>query len=271
MSVERSLDGKVAVVTGAGGEIGHGIARELAKGGCDVVVADVDVLESAHNQQGSAEVGGATRATSVVEEIESLGREAMVIKCDVTKADEVGSMVDRTVEAFGSLDVLVNNAGVITVAPVKELEEDAWDAIMDVNAKGVFLCSRAAIPHLRESRGTIVNVASIAGTIGAAGLGHYCASKHAVIGLTKVLALELAPDDVTVNAVCPGIVNTPMWEKALTPTLEEDYADTIERVIPLGRDQTPEDMGRLAVFFATNRNVTGEAVNVDGGITQNVI
>jgi meso-butanediol dehydrogenase/(S,S)-butanediol dehydrogenase/diacetyl reductase len=142
---------------------------------------------------------------------------------------------------------------------------------MDVNVKGVFLPSRAAIPHLKESKGSIINTASIAGTIGAAGLAHYCASKHAVLGLTKSLSLELAGDDVTVNAICPGIVDTPMWSKVLTPQMDEDYEDTVKRVIPLGRDQSPEDMGRLAVFYATNRNVTGQALAVDGGILQNVI
>ena len=108
-------------------------------------------------------------------------------------------------------------------------------------------------------------------SICAAGLGHYCASKHAVVGLTKSLALELADDDVTVNAICPGIVETPMWQELLTPSLDESYEETIDRVIPLGRDQTPEDMGKLAVFYATNRNVTGQAVAVDGGILQNVL
>jgi len=164
----------------------------------------------------------------------------------------------------------VNNAGVITVAEVEEMEEDEWDSVMDVNVKGQFLVARAAISHLKESSGTIINTASIAGKIGAAGLAHYCASKHAVIGLTKSLALELA-DDVTVNAICPGIVETPMWEQILTPSLDESYEETIERAIPLGRDQTPEDMGKLAVFYATNRNVTGQALAVDGGILQNVL
>lgn len=266
-----TLDGKVSVVTGAGGQIGEGIAVELARAGSDVVIADVNALDTEFNQQSSRDVGGATRAQEVAERVEDEGVRAHVVECDVTKADQVQSMVEETVSEFGQLDLLVNNAGIITYAPVEEMEEEEWDAVMDVNVKGMFLCARAAVPHLKESGGSIINTASIAGTIGAGGLGHYCASKHAVIGLTKSLALELAPDDVTVNAICPGIVDTPMWNKVLTPTLEEDYEDTIERVIPLGRDQSPEDMGRLAVFFATNRNVTGEAVNVDGGITKNVI
>ncbi|WP_076608130.1 SDR family NAD(P)-dependent oxidoreductase [Natronorubrum thiooxidans] len=269
--VERtSLDGAVSIVTGAGGDIGSGIATELASAGSDIVIADVDVLETAYNQQSSQEVSGATRAQAVVEQIEDQGQRAHVVECNVTKPEQVDALIDETVSEFGGLDLLVNNAGIITVTPVEEMAADEWDSIMDVNAKGVFLVSKAAIPHLRESEGSIINTASIAGDIGAAGLGHYCASKHAVLGLTKSLSLELAPD-VTVNAICPGIVQTPMWEDVLTPELEESYEETIERVIPMGRDQTPDDMGRLAVFLAENRNITGQAVTVDGGILQNVI
>lgn len=270
MVEKHSLEGSVSVVTGAGGQIGEGIALELAGAGSDVVIADVDALETEHNQQSSREVGGATRAQEVAERVEEIGQRAHVVECDVTDNEQVREMIEETVSEFGGLDVLVNNAGVITISEVEEMDEAEWDSILNVNAKGPFLVSRAAIPYLRESEGTIINTASIAGKIGAAGLGHYCASKHAVIGLTKSLSLELAPE-VTVNAICPGIVETPMWEKILTPSLEESYEETIERVIPLGRDQTPEDMGRLAVFYATNRNVTGQAFVVDGGILQNVI
>lgn len=270
MAEDQSLDGKVSIVTGAGGQIGEGIASELAAAGSDIVIADVNVLDTEHNQQSSQEVGGVERAEEVADRIEDHGQRAHIIECDVTKKDQVQAMVEETVSEFGGLDVLVNNAGVITVAEVEEMEEDEWDSVMDVNVKGQFLVARAATSHLKESSGTIINTASIAGKIGAAGLAHYCASKHAVIGLTKSLALELA-DDVTVNAICPGIVETPMWEQILTPSLDESYEETIERAIPLGRDQTPEDMGKLAVFYATNRNVTGQALAVDGGILQNVL
>ncbi|MUV56442.1 SDR family NAD(P)-dependent oxidoreductase [Halogeometricum sp. CBA1124] len=271
MSTEHSLEDAVSIVTGAGGQIGEGIAVELAKAGSDVVVADVDVLDTEYNQQSSTEVGGATRAEEVAGRVEEHGRRAHIVECDVTHADQVEAMVEETISEFGRLDVLCNNAGIITFDTVDEMDEAEWDSVMDVNVKGVFLPSRAAIPHLKESKGSIINTASIAGTIGAAGLAHYCASKHAVLGLTKSLSLELAGDDVTVNAICPGIVDTPMWSKVLTPQMGEDYEETVKRAIPLGRDQSPEDMGRLAVFYATNRNVTGQALAVDGGILQNVI
>lgn len=270
MVEKTTLDGAVSIVTGGGGDIGSAIAAELAAAGSDVVIADVDVFETEYNQQASEEIGGATRAQEVVDRIEAEGQRAHVVDCDVTNADQVEAMVEEVIEEFGRIDIVANNAGIITVSPVEEMAEKEWDSIQDVNAKGVFLVARATIPQLRESGGTIINTASIAGEIGAPGLAHYCASKHAVLGLTKSLALELAPE-VTVNAVCPGIVETPMWENVLTPALDEPYEETIERAIPMGRDQSPEDMGRAVVFLAENRNVTGESIVVDGGILQNVI
>lgn len=266
----NSLDGAVSIVTGGGGDIGGGIAAELAAAGSDIVVADVDVVESEYNQQSSEHLGGTARAQETVDRIEAAGQRAHVVDCDVTKAGEVESMIEEVIGEFGRIDVVANNAGVITVAPVEEMAEAEWDTLMDVNMKGMFLVARAAIPQLRESEGAIINTASIAGHIGAGGLAHYCASKHAVLGFTKSLSLELAPD-VTVNAICPGIVETPMWEDVLTPELDETYEETIDQTIPMGRDQTPADMGRLAVFFAENRNITGQSVVVDGGILQNVI
>ncbi|MDG5759976.1 SDR family NAD(P)-dependent oxidoreductase [Natronococcus sp. A-GB1] len=270
MVEESTLEGAVSIVTGGGGDIGTGIAAELAAAGSDVVIADVDVLETEYNQQASTDVGGIERTREVVDRVENEGQRAHVVECDVTDAEQVEAMVEEVVDEFGRIDVVANNAGVITVAPVEEMAEAEWESIVDVNAKGVFLVARAAIPHLRDSHGTIVNTASIAGEIGAGGLAHYCASKHAVLGFTKSLALELAPE-VTVNAVCPGIVETPMWEDVLTPSLGESYGETIERAIPMGRDQDLEDMGRAVVFLAQNRNITGESVVVDGGILQNVI
>jgi len=269
MVKKRNLDGTVAIVTGAAGEIGGGIARELAAAGCNIVLADIGVTESAADDD--SKPNNIDHAEALADEIEaSTDSEAVIVECDVTSADQTEELVDATLDEFGRLDILVNNAGIITYSPVEELDESEWDAVMDVNAKGVFLCSRAAIPELKDG-GSIINTASIAGEMSAAGIAHYAASKHAVMALTKTLALELAEDDVTVNAICPGIVDTPMWRDVLTPASEEPYEETIQRSIPLNRDQKPDDMGRLAVFFAENRNVTGEAVKVDGGITQDVL
>ena len=265
---KRDLDGTVAIVTGAAGDIGGGLTHELAAAGCDIVLADIGVSESESADESKPNNRG--HATELADEIESMGSETLIVECDVTDAEQVEAMIETTIDEFGRLDILMSNAGIITSSPVEEMDEDEWDAVMDVNAKGMFLCARAAIPHLKDG-GSIINTASIAGEIGAEGIAHYAASKHAVMALTKTLALELAEDDVTVNAICPGIVDTPMWRDVLTPASEESYDDTIQRSIPLHRDQKPEDMGRLAVFLAENRNITGEAVKVDGGITQSVL
>lgn len=260
MSTNTELEGAVSIVTGARGVIGRGIATELAAAGSDVVI------QTEHDRDKPTTISEETRAKDLIDEIEAIGRTAVPVNCDVSSPEHIGAMVEATIETFGQLDVLVNNAGIIEPTRVEEMTEETWDRVMDVNLKGVFLCSRAAIPHLRESSGTIVTTGSIASFGGAAGMANYCASKHAIIGLTKALALELAPVDVTVNAVCPGIVDTPMWSEVLAPTPEQ-YQATIANKIPLGRDQTPEDIGRLTVFLATNRNITGEAITVDGGIT----
>lgn len=251
MAPDRPLDGLVSIITGARGVIGKGIATELATAGSDVVV------QTARDPNGSAEVPDEDHEREFIESLEALDVQVLEVNCDVRDPAHVTRMIDLTVDEFDRLDHLINNAGVVSVVPVEQMSEDEWHRVLDINLTGVFLCSRAAIPYLRETQGTIINNASIASFGGAAGLAHYCASKHGLIGLTKALALELASDDVTVNAICPGIVDTPMWSEVLTPE-PDDYEAAIKQKIPLGRDQTPEDMGRLAVFLATSDN---------GGIT----
>jgi meso-butanediol dehydrogenase/(S,S)-butanediol dehydrogenase/diacetyl reductase len=181
-------------------------------------------------------------------------------------------MVQETVNQLGALNILVCSAGVIHVSNVETMSEEAWTLTFDVNVKGVFLSCKAAIPAIRDSGGgCIINIASIAGKNGAAGMAHYCASKFAVIGFTNSLAKELASSDIRVNAICPGILRTQMWEYAADKrklpgeTKEEAWQRFIRTRIPLGRPQTPEDIGQLAVYLAVARNVTGQAINVDGG------
>ena len=254
----QPLRGKTAVVTGGARGIGRGIVLELAKAGADVLIADL--LEDA------------MQATAA--EVARLDRRVALRKIDVTDAQQVQALVDQAVRDFGQLDILVNCAGVISIKPVVELSERDWDFVMDVNAKGTFLGCQAALKHmLPRGSGRIINVASIAGKEGFPNLAHYSASKFAVVGFTNALAKEVARNGITVNAICPGIVKTYMWDRLADEwkiegeSVEDSWARHQLTLIPQGRAQTAEDMGRLALFFATMDNITGQSVNVDGGFT----
>lgn len=256
--MDEPLKGQIAVVTGAARGIGRGIALELARAGADLLLADL--LDAP--------------LASTANDVRELGRRAALAKVDVTQSKQVEGMIAQAIGELGGLDILVNCAGVISVHPVSELMEADWDFVMDVNAKGTFLGCKAALPHMRGNRrGRIINVASIAGKEGFPNLAHYSASKFAVVGFTNSLAKEVAREGITVNAICPGIVRTYMWDrlsdewKNAGESIEESWQRHQLTLIPQGRAQTPEDMGRLAVFFATMDNVTGQAVNVDGGFT----
>jgi len=250
----------VAIITGGGRGIGRGIALAFAKEGADIVIGDIRFQ----------------KAREVAKEIKALGRGALPLKVDVTKNGQVNDMVEKTFDEFGRIDILVNNAGIISKTYVKDMDEKSWDAVISVNLKGTFLCSKAVIPYMIKQRsGKIINISSIAGKRGSVGLAHYCASKFGVIGFTQSLALELAEYNINVNAICPGILETYMWTDVLTPWRakkeglpeEEAWQKTID-AIPLGRPQMPEDIGRMAVFLASEdaRNLTGQAINVCGGL-----
>lgn len=268
------LKGKVALITGGARGIGKGIAVALAGAGADIAVADVEQLDSAAlNQYGTAAVGGLTAAQTSVAEIISIGRRAVALQADVTKRADTLRMVESTVQQLGKLDILVCNAGVVSSSTVEDMSEETWDFTFAVNVKGVFLSCQAAIPAIRaQGGGCIINISSIAGKNGSAGHAHYCASKFAVVGFTNSLAKELAASDIRVNAICPGIIRTQMLEyladtfKQPGESKEEAWQRMIQGMIPLGRPQTPEDIGQLAVYLAMAPNVTGQAINVDGGI-----
>ncbi|MEX3960435.1 SDR family NAD(P)-dependent oxidoreductase [Trinickia sp. EG282A] len=258
VSTSLPLAGKSAIVTGGARGIGKGIVLELARAGADVLIADL--------------LDDEMQATAG--EVRELGWRAVTRRVDVTDAAQVQAMVDQAVAEFGGLDILVNCAGVIDIHPVADLTEKDWDFVIDVNAKGTFLGCKAALGPMRARQsGRIINVASVAGKEGFPNLAHYCASKFAVVGFTNALAKEVAQEGITVNAICPGIVRTYMWDRLADEwkndgeSVEDSWARHQLTLIPQGRAQTPQDMGRLALFFATMDNVTGQSVNVDGGFT----
>ena len=267
------LNDKVALVTGGARGIGRGIALSLARQGAHVAVADL--------YQGSAGTAGYGLSTqkqveSVVDEIRALGSRAVGVPVEVTSWQLVEAMVDTVTSELGSVDILCNNAGVIDSGLVVETTESQWDAMMDVNAKGVFLCSKAAIPGMVErGLGRIVNISSGAGKRGEPRLSAYCASKFAVLGFTQSLALEVARDGITVNAICPGKLMTSMWLDHImnehTDTQGEErvtaFNEYASELTPLGRPQTPDDIGDAVVYLASADNVTGVALNVSGGST----
>jgi len=262
---------KTALVTGGARGLGRAIALALAREGCNVVVSDLP--SSAAGGVGYA-LAGADELEATAQAIRDLGRRSMAVFADVTSASDVETMVAKTVEGMGGLDILIANAGIITAAPVVAMDDAMWDRIFAVNVRGVFLCARAAIPHLVSSgSGRIVNVASVAGKTGRAGLSAYCASKAAVISLTQSLAEELGPGGVAVNALCPGYIKTAMWTDVLNPMIsamtgipvDSVFEQFIEQSTFLKREQTPEEIADAAVFLCRAENVTGITLAVAGG------
>ena len=266
------LQGKIALVTGAAGAAGLGraIALRLAQEGADLVVNDL-----------SEDIGPRQGLPRVVREIEALGQRALAVYADVSDADEVDAMVATALDAFGRIDILVNNAGAPAGADrvaVVSLEEDAFDLVMRVNVKGTFLCSRAVARHMiaRGGGGRIINISSVSGKVGLPKFAAYCASKFAVRGFTQSLALELAPHDITVNAICPGLLATERIDDmaaALAPpgfSAGEHRQRMIDRAvesIPLGRMLDTGDVAAMAAFLASNEAafITGSSPTVDGG------
>jgi meso-butanediol dehydrogenase/(S,S)-butanediol dehydrogenase/diacetyl reductase len=257
------LDGKVAIVTGAAQGIGRAVAQRLAREGAAVTVSDI-VSE---------------RASAVAHDLQADGFQARAVAADVSSATDASRLVDDTVAAFGRLDILVNNAGVGAVMPLLDTDEETWDTLMRVNAKGVLLCSQAAARQMiaQGQGGRIINNASGAGKI-APGKDHpfgaYAASKHAVVALTKQFGLELASDGILVNCVCAGIVDTAMWDELDRGTAELEGLPVGEvkrravASIPLGRIQRPEDVANMVAFLASDDAdyITATALNVCGGL-----
>lgn len=244
-----NLDGKVALVTGASRGIGREIALELAREGAKVVV----------NYSGSE-----AKANEVVDEIKSTGREAVAIQCNVADSDSVQAMVKETISQFGALDILVNNAGITKDNLLMRMKENEWDDVININLKGVFLCTKAVTRQMMKQRsGRIINISSIVGVSGNPGQANYVAAKSGVIGLTKTAAKELAPRGITVNAIAPGFISTDM-----TDQLPEDVRNEMLKQIPLNRFGDPKDIARVVSFIASESSsyMTGQTLHIDGGM-----
>ena len=241
-----------AIVTGASRGIGRAIALGLAERGYDLALTDI----------------GPQQATlaAVADEIAERGRRCVTITADVSNPEDCRRSAAEAVRGLGHVDALVNNAGILKLASIEELTPELWDTTFAVNARGVFQMTQALIPHMRERRyGRIVNIASLAARTGGPGQSHYAASKSAVVGFTRVSSMELGQHGITVNAVCPGIIQTEMGMNNLRDPERVAY---FEKVTDLHRLGNPEDVVGPVAFFASDDSafVTGQALNVDGGI-----
>ena len=245
------LTDRVAIVTGGSQGIGRAIALELAEHGADVVVNFNKNLDG---------------AKAAIKEILSLRRRAMIIQGDVSKKSDVDQMVQTTLKEFGKIDILVNNAGIYVPRPLEDLSEEDWDRVIEVNLKGVFLCSQAVGKHLiqRKSGGSIINVASIASLMPEIYAGAYTPSKAGVIGLTHLLAVEWAKYGIRANSLDPGPVMTLMQRQAYP---NEELLEARNRSVPLKRHGTPKEMAKVVVFLASDDSsyITGENIAADGG------
>ncbi|MBM3944351.1 MAG: SDR family oxidoreductase [SAR202 cluster bacterium] len=250
MQIDKSeLRGKVAIVTGAGQGMGRACAERLAAAGASIVVNDIN-LEA---------------AMKVAKALHGSGAQAIAVQGDVVKKADADRMVAEALKKFGGINVLVNNAGVLRPTPVIDIEEEEWDWVIDVNLKGTYICSRAVLPAMRKAKwGRIVNFSSTAGkkhsTVGGA---HYTAAKAGILGFTRHLAREEARNGITVNSVCPGLINTEMVTDTVGMKRALEFADTF----PINRLGRPDEVAELVAFLASDRAayITGAALDINGG------
>jgi 3-oxoacyl-[acyl-carrier protein] reductase len=243
-----SLNGKVAVVTGGSRGIGYAVASAFVREGASLTVCGRDRVA----------------LEKVAAELETSGAQVLAVKADVTESAEVDRVIEACLDRFGTLNILVNNAGITRDNLLLRMKDAEWDAVLHTNLKGVFYCTRAALrPMLKQRGGRIINLTSVVGVMGNPGQANYAAAKAGIIGLTKTAAKEVASRGITVNAVAPGFVETDM-----THALDPELQGRIRGQIPLGRFATPEEVAELVVFLASDRAayITGQVIHINGGL-----
>jgi len=251
--MQKEFTGKTALVTGGAMGIGKAVALLLSERGADIAVVDK-----------SAEIGIKT-----VEEIKQTGSEAVFINADVSVSDDASRAVEETIKRFGRIDIVSNNAGIQRYGTVESTPENEWDEVMNVNLKSVYLICRSAVPHLKKTKGCIVNMTSVQAFATQRNVAVYTTSKHALIGLTRSMALDFARDGIRVNCVAPGTTDTPMlkWAASLDQNPEAVY-EMCRQMHPLGRIASPKEVAEVAAFLASDKAsfVTGAVYSVDGGL-----
>jgi meso-butanediol dehydrogenase / (S,S)-butanediol dehydrogenase / diacetyl reductase len=249
------LKGQTALITGGGTGLGRAIALAFSRQGANVGIAGRRV----------------EKLQEVARAIEEQGGQALAVACDVTKARDAERTVHQTAARFGQLNILVNNAGALHVSTIESIPEEEWDRVMNVNLKGPFLMSRAALPELRKAGGgAIVNIGSVLGLIGAKDRGAYCASKGGVTLLTKAMALDHAHENIRVNCICPAIIETELVRGLFDSAADGEALRRARTAqIPLGRMGRPEDVAEMAIFLASSESawITGAALPLDGGLS----
>lgn len=246
--MSKRLDAQTAIVTGAGRGIGRAIVKELAEAGANVVI----------NYATSAQA-----AQELANEIENLGPKALIVQADVSDYEQVGEMVKQTIQTFGQIDILVNNAGITRDKTLKNMSKGHWDEVIHVNLDSLFNCTRQVLPFMQERKtGKIVNISSFVGLGGNIGQANYATTKAGVIGFTKSVALEVARYGMTVNAVCPGFIETDMLQ-----SVPEEIRQRLIEKIPLSRFGKPEEVAACVRYIVTDGDyMTAQAISINGGV-----
>ena len=248
------LSNRVAIITGGSRGIGKGIALKYIEEGCSVAI-----------------VGVSTKGHETISELTQRGKDVIFIQCDISDSRQVQGMVDQVIAKFGKVDILVNNAAQAAVPKaITEISDEEWDTILDINLKGQFLCCRAVVPYMKEKKyGKIINVSSLAAIFPVGTEVHYAAAKAGLVGFTTNLAVELAPDNICVNAILPGITDTDALDVVIPPGLDKYtfLSEQVKEVVPLQRLGTPEDVAGAALFLASDLSgfITGDRIIVGGG------